>query len=586
MPAGPASRRAADPALATGRGRLKLVAVGFAVAFVSIALRLVDMIGWQPTPDLAGAVLPPPAMAALPAAWRELPTTSRADIVDRHGVVLATNLRVPSVYADPALLADKAEAARRLAAILPGVDPVELARRFERSRRFAWVKHRITPEEQAAVLELGLPGVGFKLAEHRVYPKENLASHVLGYVDLDNRGLAGIEHRFDQRLREDAEPLALSLDVRVQQIVQDELSRALARFRAVGANAIVLDRITGEVLAMASLPDFDPNRRTGDGSRIEYLNRNTAGVYELGSVFKILSTAMALDSGRVALTDRFDATGKLQIGRFRIGDDHAQNRVLSLPEVFQHSSNIGTARMTFAAGGAPPLEAFFRRVGFYAPPQIELPEAARPTTPRRWPEVTVATTSYGHGIAVTPLHLVDAVAGLIGDDGRVPPTLLKRAAGELPPRERLVSPRTAADLRWLLWFAVEQGTGMEARLGSYLIGGKTGTADKPVNGRYRGDAVLASFIAAFPIHEPRYLVFVVLDEPQGDAASHGLRYAGWTAAPVAATIVDRIGPLLGVPPTPPEALRAMQARLKLILGASPQGRTLQEAQVATGRTVR
>jgi cell division protein FtsI (penicillin-binding protein 3) len=566
-----------DSSMVRGHARLRIVAVGFAIAFGSIGLRLIDMVDW----DRSGA----PAQALLsPAADQGVlvdEDAERAEIVDRNGVVLATNIRVPGVHADPSLLADKAKAARQLAAILPGVDAAELQARLEAGRRFAWVKHRITPEEQRAVLELGLPGVAFSMADQRVYPKERLTSHVTGFVDVDNRGRAGIERYFDDRLRQGGEPVALSLDMRIQQIVRDELSDAYHRYQAIGANAMVLDRVTGELLAMVSLPDFDPNR-VGDVRRIEYLNRNTGEVYELGSVFKVLTLAAALDSGQVTLHDKFDATGKLQIGRFRIGDDHAKNRWLSVPEIFEYSSNIGTARIAFAAGGGPLLEGFFRRVGLYAPPDIEITEAVRSRTPKRWPDVTVATTAFGHGIAVTPLQFIDAAGGLVGDGTRVPTTLVKRSATTELPRTRYVDPHTADLMHWLMWLVVEQGSGTRAKLDSYLIGGKTGTAEKS-NGRgYSKDKVLASFLAAFPIDAPRYVVLVSFDEPKGDASTHGLRYGGWTAGPVAAAIIDRIGPVLGVPPTPPEVAQNMRARLAALQPAGPMPSSLQEASFAPG----
>lgn len=567
-----------DPSVARGHARLRIVAVGFAIAFGSIGLRLVDMVDWNHVGAPARASLQP---------TDQLDTTdgdtARAEIVDRNGVLLATNIKVPGVHADPSLLVDKAAAARELAAILPGVDAAELQARFETGRRFAWVKHRITPEEQTAVLELGLPGVAFSMADQRVYPKERLTAHVTGFVDVDNRGRAGIERYFDNRLRRGGAPLALSLDMRVQQIVRDELSDAYHRYQAIGANAMVLDRVTGELLAMVSLPDFDPNR-VGDVRKVEYLNRNTGEVYELGSVFKVLTLAAALDSGQVTLHDKFDATGKLQIGRFRIGDDHAKNRWLSVPEIFEFSSNIGTARIAFAAGGGPLLEGFFRRVGLYAPPDIEITEAVRSRTPKRWPDVTVATTAFGHGIAVTPLQFIDAAGGLVGDGTRVPTTLVKRSAAAVAelPRTRYIDPHTADLMHWLMWLVVEQGSGTRAKLDNYLIGGKTGTAEKS-NGRgYSKDKVLASFLAAFPIDAPRYVVLVSFDEPKGDASTHGLRYGGWTAGPVAAAIIDRIGPVLGVPPTPPEVAQSMRARLEQLQPTGVVPSSLQEASFAPG----
>lgn len=572
-------QRTGDPALRLGQRRLRLIGVVFGIAFASIALRLIDMTNWQ------GNVLAPKANAALPSTRLEPPASRRADIVDRNGVVLATNFRVPSVFANPSLLADKADAARRLARILPGVEAAALQTQLENGKQFAWVKHRITPEEQQAVLELGLPGVGFRWGEERVYPKGPLASHIVGYTNIDGKGLAGVERALDQRLSSSNVPLALSLDMRIQQIAREELFAAYRRFRAIGGNALVLDRVTGEVLAMVSLPDFDPNR-VGDVTRVEYLNRNTAGLYELGSVFKILTIAMALDSGKIAPSQRFDATGKLRIGRHSIGDDHAKNRWLSVPEIFMHSSNIGTARMAFEAGGAAPLEQFFKKLGFYAPPQIEISEVARPTVPKEWKEVTVATTSFGHGIAVTPLQFVDAVAGLIGDGTRIPPTVVKRSPDALPQRTRLVAPETAEHLRSFMWLTVEKGTGTRAKLATYAVGGKTGTADKPVHGRYVHGKVLASFIGAFPIHDPRYLVFVTLDEPQGDKETYGFRYGGWTAAPVVAKIIDRIGPLLRVPPTPPEVARAYRERLTPMVSELLEKPGRQEASVAAGKLMR
>lgn len=572
----PAGER--DSAIAGSRARLRVVGGVFVVAFVSIGLRLLDMVGWQ----AAGA---PPRPAAVADGEEAAPTlVSRADIVDRNGLVLATNLRVPGVHADPAKLGDKADAARRLAAVLSGVDAADLQRRFESGRRFAWVKQRITPAEQQAVLELGLPGVGFSIAEHRVYPKGNLASHVTGFVSVDGTGLAGIERSEQDRLSSGGAPLALSLDLRIQQITREELLNADRRFRTIGGNAMVYDVVTGELLAMVSLPDFDPNR-VGNVKGIQYLNRNLGEAYELGSVFKVLTIAAALDTGKIKLGDKFDATGKLVIGRHRIGDDHAKNKWLSVSEIFEYSSNIGTARMAFAAGGAPLLEGFFRKVGFYGPPAIEIDEVVRPRLPKRWADVSVATTAFGHGISVTPLQFVDAVGGLVRDGTRIEPTLLKRDPSALPPRTRYVSERTAEMLRWLMWLVVEHGTGTRAKLASYEIGGKTGTAEKPQHGGYSLDRVLASFVGAFPIDHPRYLVFVTLDEPKGDAGTYGLDYGGWTAAPVVSAIIDRIGPMLGVPPSGIEVADDYRARLGRLHPEALKG-SREEATLAPGSALR
>ncbi len=566
--------RPVSPALVVGRRRIRVVAACFAIAFVSIAARLVDMTMQRPSePRVAGGE-PVPANA---------PDPRRADIVDRNGELLATNMRVPSIYADPAQIHDIDRAADELAAVLSGVAADELKRRLRAAKRFAWVKQESTAAEQAAVLRLGIPGVGFRSTEKRVYPRGRLAAHAVGFVDIDNQGLAGLEHAAQAVLVGGAPsgkaPLVTSLDLRVQQVVREELLRAHERFHTKGAVGIVLDRETGELLSLVSLPDFDPNqaRRASADSR---KNRATGQTYELGSVFKVLSTAMALDSGKVALRDGFDATEPLRIGRHVIRDDHAKKRTLSVPEIFMYSSNIGTAKMVFAAGGGEALRGFFERAGMLTKPVLELPELAKPQLPKRWVDITTATVAFGHGMAVTPLQFVDAVAALAGDGTRVPPTLLRRAPDEVPPRQRVIEARTAEDMRWLMWLTVEKGTGTQVRDTGYLVGGKTGTADKfNPNGRgYLRGAVIASFVAVFPLEAPRYVVLVMLDEPRGDAGSRGLRYGGWTAAPVVREIISRIGPVLGVPPSSALARAEFEDRLLTAQRGQPGRR--KEAWVA------
>jgi cell division protein FtsI (penicillin-binding protein 3) len=593
----PRAATAPAAALAERRRRLALVGVVFGLAFLSVGLRLLGMVDWSraaerpgpgvlaatanaaPTPDYAEEGGPEPAPAAL--AGR-----GRAEITDRHGVLLATSLSVPSLHADPSVIADKDEAARRFASVLHGVDAKALAERLKAKRKFAWVKHQITPQEQKAVLELGIPGIGFRGAPHRVYPKQNLTSHLLGFVDLDGRGIAGVERAMDDRLTNGAYKgsLALSLDLRVQQIVRDELLGAFTRFRAKGAAGMVLDARTGEVLAMVSLPDFDPNRppdtnagtkeRPGtqtEEDRARLLNRVTGGTYELGSLFKIFTAAVALDSGHVRLHDSFDATEPLRIKGATIRDDHAKRRRLTVPECFMYSSNICTAKMAFSAGGAGAMDGFFRRLGFYEKPDIELPqvELGTPQVPRQWKDITVATASFGHGIAVSPFQFVNAVAGLVRGDGTwAKPTLVRRGGpGGQPPGllPGPVGPGTVEDLRWLMWLTVDKGTGTQAKQAAYLVGGKTGTADKPKeNGRgYQQGVVIASFAGVFPIEAPRYVVLAMIDEPRGDKGTHGYRYGGWTAAPVVGNVIDRIGPLLGVGPSAPEARRPFADRLQV-----------------------
>lgn len=545
--------------LANARVRLRVLGVILSLAFASVGVRLIDLGGQGPVRPQA--VAPPAAEPAV---------QMRADIVDRTGRLLATDVTSYALAADPAEIGDPRRTAEALAAALGEVTATELERRFLLGRRFAWVDRELSLEQQARVMELGLKGLHFLPRRKRVYPQGALAAHLIGYVGVDHQGLAGLELTLDHRLRQDPAPLELSLDLRVQQIVREELADAVRRFRAVAACGIVEDVMTGEIVALVSLPEFDPNAWERAGP-LERRNSCTGHVYELGSLFKLITVAMALDSGAVDLADRFDATESLRIGRHRIRDDHAKKRPLSVPEIIAFSSNIGTARMAFAAGGAEAERAFLERLGFAQAVPLELPDRTPPLLPRRWPEIVAATVSFGHGIAVSPLQFTNAIASLVGSGHLLQPTLLRRS-GPPEPGPKLISERTVADLRWLMWLTVEQGTGTRARLDRYLVGGKTGTADKPGKTRrgYRSGEVVASFLGVFPIDQPRYAVLVTLDEPKGDESSYGLRYGGWTAAPAVARIIDRSGPLLGVRPSDREAVLALRARLLVTEAFNPQ----------------
>lgn len=540
-------------ALRRARVRLRIVALLVAVAFTSIGVRLIDL----GDPQRSAAV-----DHRVPAA-EATGSDRRADIVDRSGRLLATDVVTYALAADPSRLGDPKAAAAALAPALGEVAAAELERRFVLGRRFAWVDRELSAAQQARVMELGLKGLHFLPRQKRIYPQGRLPAHVVGFVGVDHQGLAGIELTQDRRLATEDTPLVLSLDLRIQQVVREELADAVQRFRATAACGLVQDVASGELVALVSLPDFDPNQWK-HADPVRRRNSCTGSVYELGSLFKLLTAAMALDSGAVGLGDRFDASETLRIGRHRIGDDHAKNRPLSVPEIIAFSSNIGTVRMAFAAGGAEAERAFLAKLGFDGPVPLELPDRTPPLLPVRWPDIVAATVAFGHGIAVSPLQFANAVSSLIGSGRLLRPTLL-RGGGAATPGPRLISERTVEDLRWLMWLTVEKGTGTRARLGRYLLGGKTGTADKPSADRrgYRSNEVVASFVGAFPIDQPRYLVLVTLDEPKGDPSSFGLRYGGWTAAPVVARIVDRSGPLLGVRPSDDEAVLAMRARLQV-----------------------
>lgn len=546
----PAAGPPTDPAVRTARPRLWVVGLCFALAFASVGLRLVD-IGQRAEARLAGRGDGPAAV-----------TTGRRDLVDRRGELLATDLEVPSVYADATRVGDPARAAARLARVLRGVDAGKLAAEFATRKRFVWVKHHIDAAEQRAVLELGIPGVDFRYGPQRLYPKGALAAHAVGYVDLDNRGIAGLEKGLDETLRATGEagPVRLSLDLRVQHALRDELAGGVTRYGAKGGNGIVMDVRTGEILALVSLPDFDPNR-PGEEDPVRRRNRNTAAVYEVGSLFKVFSFAMALEARTTSFDRVYDATEPLRIGRFSIRDVHPKRRPLTMPEVFMFSSNIGTSKIALEAG-AENERSFLERLGLFQRPTLEIPELRDPLVPKRWPDTTIASVAFGHTLAVSPLHVATAFATIVNGGRKVTPTLLRRD-GPPPEFPQVVSERTARDMRWLLWATVERGSGARAKVNGYLIGGKTGTAEKAVIGGrgYQRDAVLSSFMAAFPIDAPRYVVLIMLDEPQATAASGGERFGGSTSAPIAAAVISRIGPLLGVPRSTEVAARSFRERL-------------------------
>jgi cell division protein FtsI (penicillin-binding protein 3) len=538
--------RDVDRDVALARRRLRLFAGLFALVFIAFGVRLMNLaLSFE---DVVSA----PAMAG---AIRD----HRADIVDRNGVLLATDYPKPSVFADPKEILDPAAAAAALAPVLGGTDVATLTARLSQPGRFVWLKRHVTDAEQRAIVRLGLPGIGFRTEPHRVYPQRALASHVVGFVGVENQGLAGIERSFDQRLRgPDAVPLALTLDLRVQEVVRSALAAAVDRFRADGGSGLVLDAASGEVLAMVSLPDFDPNRYQR-AQPDERFNRNTQGTYELGSLFKVFTAAMALDAGAVRLTGGFDASEPLVVRPHRIHDFHAKRRWLSVPEIVAFSSNIGAAKMADALGMAK-QQAYFERLGLLGRHPIRLPEVGTPQLPAIWRPINTITAAYGHGIAVSPLQVVDALAAVLCGGPRRTAHLVAEAA---PPPDiaATVSRETSAMLRWLMWLVVEEGTGGSARVPGYLVGGKTGSADQVGAAGYGDGGLLSSFVAAFPIERPRYVVLVTLDQPEGDEATYGQAHGGWTAAPTVRKIISRIGPLLGVAPSDPDADRWFRERL-------------------------
>ncbi|WP_448191175.1 peptidoglycan D,D-transpeptidase FtsI family protein [Azospirillum sp. sgz301742] len=523
-------------ALEQSRNRLMVTAAVVSLAFLAIGGKLIDATllrsGAEPRQTLAAEAHAPPV--------------GRADIVDRNGNLLATSLATASLHADPKVVIDAKEAARKLVSALPDLDYKDIYDKLSSDKRFVWIKRNLTPRQQAQVHRLGLPGLYFEREERRFYPASKLTSHVVGYTGIDNNGLAGLERGLDKRLRNDPQPLQLSLDLRLQHILKKEVSATVEEFHAVGAAGMIFDVRTGEVLAMVSLPDFDPHDPTGLDQDTLF-NRATLGVFEMGSTFKIFNTAMSLESGKVRPTDMFDASKGISIGRFTISDYHNLHRALSVAEIFQHSSNIGSVRMALTAG-VPTQRAFMQKMGFMRPTSLELPENGWPLVPNPWREINAMTISFGHGISVSPMHTVTAAASVINGGILHPPTLLKRDPNAEIPGERVVSAQTSDIMRRLFRLVVTEGTAKGAAAPGYVVGGKTGTADKQKGRHYVKNARMSSFVGAFPMNDPKYIVYVLVDEPKATAKTYGFATGGWVAAPTVGRIVKQIGPLLGVQP--------------------------------------
>lgn len=522
----------------TCRARMLVLAVAFCAAFFVVGGRLVEVMAMQPD---NGAMAQTTTTVPL----------GRADIVDRNGLLLATNLPTASLYAEPRRVIDPVDAADRLRDVLPGLDRDSLILKLSTERGFVWVQRNLTPRQQAEIHALGIPGVGFVREERRVYPQGSLTAHVVGFTDIDRRGLAGIEAHFDGDLQvraaEEDAPLELSIDLRFQQVVREELQATIARFSALGGAGIVLDVDTGEVVAMVSLPDFDANRPTATDAEARF-NRATLGVYEIGSIFKVFTAAMALDAGVVNMASGYDASSPIQVARFSIRDYKPKNRWLSLPEILVYSSNIGAAKMALDVGAERQQE-FLRRIGLLSPSQVEVPERGSPMAPSTWREINTMTIGFGHGLAVTPVQAAAAFAAMVNGGTLYQPTLLRWNSDQPPPGIQVIEPETSDTIRLLTHLVVLYGSGRNAQVPGYLIGGKTGTAEKlDSRGGYAEDRLLSSFMGAFPIDDPRYVVLVMIDEPHGIPETYGYATAGWTAAPAAGRIISRIGPLAGIGP--------------------------------------
>jgi cell division protein FtsI (penicillin-binding protein 3) len=541
---------------AKARARVGLAILAFAAIYAVIGGRLVMFaIG----ADAHGARL---------AAVRDAIATARPDIIDRNGEILATDVKAPSLFAEPRRLIDTDEATELLTATLPDIDTAEVRDRLSSRKGFVWLKRDITPQQQLDIHRLGIPGVGFLRENKRVYPTGNEVAHLIGLVNIDNQGIAGMEKWLDNNGLADLhragfatdrlqQPIELSVDLRVEHALRDELQKAKDKFHAKAASGLVTNVRTGEVIAMVSLPDFDPNnpKEAHDPDRI---NRLTTGVYEMGSTFKAFTLAMALDSGKYDLNSMWDARAPLHYGKFAIHDDEPKGRFISMKEVFTFSSNIGAARIALSQG-VEAHKAFLRKMGQLERLRTELPESASPIVPRHWGDLNTITIAFGHGIAVAPLQAVMGVSALVNGGYLIPPTFLKRSEDEaMQLAKRVIKPETSEKMRFLMRLNAEVGTARKADVNGYYIGGKTGTAEKVINGRYAKKRVLTAFTGILPADNPRYQVLIMLDEPQALKETYGFITSGWNAVPTAGNVIARIAPLLGIQPRfdlpPPDRL--------------------------------
>ena len=522
-------------AMETGRNRLLVTGIVLSLAFAAIGVRLVDLTVFQAggEPRLAQIESNPEV------------ASGRADIVDRNGILLATSLPTASLFADPSAVLNAQEVADKLITELPELNHQELLGKLKTKSRFVWITRNLTPKQHYKVNRLGLPGLGFQRGERRVYPHGRLAAHALGLTDVDGRGIAGLEQNFDRALRA-GNRIQVSLDIRIQSMMRQELAAAVREFRAIGAAGVVLDANSGELVSLVSLPDFDPNEPSSAGPETAF-NRVTKGVYEMGSTFKLFTAAMALDSGTVDLNSSYDASQPIKISRFTIRDFHAKNRWLSVPEIIVYSSNIGAAKMAVDVGTKTQRD-YLDRFGLLRPAALELPEVGKPLVPKRWRKINTMTIAYGYGIAVSPLQLASGVAVLVNGGRYVPPTVLKTVAGNSSTGKRVLSEETSELMRGLMRLVVTNGTGRKAASKGYIVGGKTGTTDKLAVRGYRKNATLSSFVGAFPMNAPRYIVLVMVDEPKGNKRTSNYATGGWVAAPAVGRIVQRMASLIGMAP--------------------------------------
>lgn len=535
-------------ALEQARGRLLFVSAFFVFAYVIVVARAADLSVIQGELNRGGET------ALYEKADAQDKEHVRADIVDRNGVILARSLKTASLFADPLLVQDPVTVAKDIVKVFPDLSYGSILQKLQSNKRFVWLKRNISPEDHSKVLYLGYPGLNFKEEMRRIYPQGALAVHMVGASGVDGQGLSGIEASFDDLLNKKEAPLQLTLDVRVQHILKREISSAIQSYSAKAGAGIVMDVETGEVLAAVSLPDYDPHNYSKAKDN-EKFNRLSLGVYELGSTFKIFSTAALLEKNNSNIKKVFDVREPIKVGRYKIRDYHSEKRSLTLPEVFIHSSNIGSAMMGRDVGSEE-LQNFYKDIGFFDKPTFEISEVGRPLYPKPWREVNTMTAAFGHGIAVSPLQLVRAASSIVNGGVLVTPTLISQENNLKKDTKksalRIISPQTSHRMRQLMRLVVTEGTGSKADVEGFMVGGKTGTAEKPSKGGYSRDKIISSFLGVFPMDAPRYAVFIMVDEPKGNKESYGYATGGWVGAPAVGRVVAAMASVLNVSPSTPK----------------------------------
>ncbi len=471
----------------------------------------------------------------------------RANITDRNGVVVATNLPTVNLYANPKKVSNAPEVAKKLSEVFPDISYEDFLIKLTRKSSFVYLKRNISPQQQARANALGYPELEFQESETRVYPQKELLAHILGNTDIDNNGIAGLEKTLNERLTSSTKNLSLTIDLGVQYAVRDELIKAKEKYKAERATAILMDINTSEVIALSSVPDYDLNRRDFKNKDIKF-NFATLGVYEAGSVFKVFNTALGLDSGKIKITDSFDATKPLKMGRHRITDYRVPAKWLTVGETLIHSSNIASAQMALKVGKELQIK-FFKNIGMFERiKSLEIFEKGKPLyrSEKYWQDHTVATTAYGYGISVTPMHIITAFSSILNGGIYTAPTLIKE--NDNREKKRVISRQTSLDMRKLLRDVVIEGSGKNANIPGYEVAGKTGTANKIVDGKYIKGKNVTSFVAAFPASDPKYSLMVIIDDPKPLKETFGFVTSGWNACPTGGKIISRVAPQLNVRP--------------------------------------